>query len=910
MKRTKLLRIAAGLLLCIATLPCKGQNIKNPVLPGVADAGVIKFNGRYYIGGVYTNGAFYVSDDLVNWKGPVPVFSMENDWIKGGNFGNDQIHANDMSYINGTFHLYWSVNYWGKDKHAVHIGHAVSDSISGPYREPVKDTWLDNRIDPHLFRDDDGKLYLYMVKFTDGNTIWARPMKDPSTFAGEAIYQFASLPGTWETIDNRVAEGPWVIKYRNRYYMMYNANDTGPSIGNYQLGVAEAGSPAGFNHGSKYPYPVMGSNQTVLEDTCPDLLRNAPGYRKSFSYTFYTPAEGWQYDAFSDASWKKGEPGFASHKIVNSSARPFGSEWKGPQIYLRARFRVAAKQTGNLALRITHDGDTRVYLNGRLIYDKAGADYCIVNLDARQAALSDGENLLAAESKSGRQNYIDVSLFDMKDGQAGDILFTPGQPNLLRGPNGFEWWLVYMANKNRERRSQYINRVHFFDKTLYAEGISSGNTPGYFPPPTRPTYRDTLPVSATGASQIRLKESWDGTAYLIEAGINATDEAGLIPYVRDDKNWIKTGLRRQGNVWYFGECINGDYTEEAFALPAGFRFGVYHTIRIERNGTVYTVRIDEIPAPGKSVFQTSSALPCTPALFSAKGESLFAGIAYTRGWDETDDAINGWGSSSAGTASQGVYTVRSTGLQVAAGDFEAFKGDLLPQYEFSLQVSNPFEQGAAGMYPIYMDAQNYVKAGLDYANRRLCVQVRQKGKTVFEKTYPLEQRKPLYADMTQTDFIEKRYTFPSPARINALFLNRTVYGNPQQSVENMFSKVSVEYLWENKWRPITGTSQPDPSHPGLSRMDFQPVRAEALRFTNRQPDDLQSYIYRIQVNQLSHTSYNLRAVKTKDAVRLFVDGKETATIPAIPGKSQVGLFSTGCRPSFNGLMLYEIPELK
>ncbi|MDR3140367.1 MAG: family 43 glycosylhydrolase [Tannerellaceae bacterium] len=908
MKKNKLLSIAASLLLGIAAVPCEGQNIKNPVLPGVADAGVIKFNGRYYIGGVYTNGAFYVSDDLTDWKGPVPVFSMDNDWIKGGNFGNNQIHANDMRYINGTFHLYWSVNYWGKDRHVVHIGHAASDSILGPYHEPVKDTWLDNRIDPHLFRDDDGKLYLYMVKFTDGNTIWVRPMKDPCTFTGEAVYQFASLPGTWETVDSRVAEGPWVIKYRNRYYMMYNANDTGTSTGNYQLGVAEAGSPVGFNHGNKYPYPVMGSNQTLLEDTCPDLLRDTPGYGKSFSYTFDTPAEGWQKNAFDDASWKKGEPGFASHKTANSSARPFGSEWKGPQIYLRTRFRTAGKQTGNLALRVAHDGDTRVYLNGRLIYGKAGADYCIANLDARSTALSDSGNLLAVESKSGRQNYIDVSLFDMKDGKADDILFTPGQPNLLRGPNGFEWWLVYMANKNRERRSQYASRVHFFDKTLYAEGISSDNTPGYFPAPARPTYRDTLPVSATGASQIRLKESWDGTAYLIEAGINATDDAGIMPYIQDDKNWIKTGIRRQGNVWYFGECADGNYTEQAFALPEGFRFGVYHTIRIERNGTVYTVRIDEIPAPGKSVFQTAAALPCTPALFSAKGESRFAGIACTRGWDETDDAISGWGSSSGGTASQGVYTVLPTGIQVASANFEAFKGDLLPQYEFSLQVNNPADRGAAGMYPVYIDAQNYIKAGLDYDNRRLSVEVRQKGKTTLEKTYPLESREPFHADMKQTDFIEKRYAFPSPAWINALFLSRTVHGAPRQSADNMFDNVSVEYLWENKWRPITGASRTDPGHPGFNRMDFQPVRAEALRFTNRRPDDLQSYIYRIQVNRLSHSSYNLRAVKANGSVRLFVDGKEAACIPALPGKSQAGLFSTNCRPSFNGLMLYEIPE--
>src|SRR5690606_14623852 len=172
------------------------------------------------------------------WVGPIHVFSMDNEWTEGRSAGDDQIHANDSVYINGVFHQYWSVNYWGSDRHVVHIGHATATDVLGPYEEPVTSTWLDNRIDPKLFIDDDGTPYLYMVKFTDGNAIWARKMKDPWTFASEPVALFSSLPRTWETYDNRVAEGPWVIKYRNRYYMMYNANHTSTQWGNYALGVA------------------------------------------------------------------------------------------------------------------------------------------------------------------------------------------------------------------------------------------------------------------------------------------------------------------------------------------------------------------------------------------------------------------------------------------------------------------------------------------------------------------------------------------------------------------------------------------------------------------------------------------------------------------------------------------------
>ena len=39
---------------CCGTL--FAQNIQNPVLPGVADAGVMKYNGKYYIGGVILTG--------------------------------------------------------------------------------------------------------------------------------------------------------------------------------------------------------------------------------------------------------------------------------------------------------------------------------------------------------------------------------------------------------------------------------------------------------------------------------------------------------------------------------------------------------------------------------------------------------------------------------------------------------------------------------------------------------------------------------------------------------------------------------------------------------------------------------------------------------------------------------------
>ncbi len=122
-------------------------------------------------------------------------------------------------------------------------------------------------------------------QFTDGNTIWVRPMNPDFSFAGEARQQFSSQPGTWETMDNRVAEGPFVIKYHGRYYMMYNANHTAAEYGNYRLGVCEADSPMGFNPGGKYPWPVVSPQTELLENTFTDLMRyGSKGYTSPAAY--------------------------------------------------------------------------------------------------------------------------------------------------------------------------------------------------------------------------------------------------------------------------------------------------------------------------------------------------------------------------------------------------------------------------------------------------------------------------------------------------------------------------------------------------------------------------------------------------------------------------------------------------
>jgi hypothetical protein len=850
-------------------------------LPGVPDAGVMKHHGRYYIGGVATRGDFYVSTDLVHWNGPVHAVSMDNEWATAFGIGDEQIHANDLHYINGTFHLYWSVNHWSRDRNVVHIAHAEADQPLGPYREPVKDRWLDNRIDPHLFIDDDGKLYLYMVKFTDGNTIWARPMKDPATFEGEPKYIFASQPGNWETLDNRVEEGPWVIKYRDRYYLMYNTNHTSTEWGNYMLGVAEASGPLEFNHGNKYAHPVMKSNQIELEETFVDLLKYQD--RGMFYYSFSENPDGWYRNTGIPSTWEKGKPGFGFPVVENSATRRVKTEWNTPRCYLYKPFVYDANRNGNLSLRIHHRGAAKVWLNGTLIYSSDKPDYLHVDLSPHKNLLSNGENILAIEGQgSGRSHFLDAALFDMKDRLADDILYTPGQPNILRGPNGFEWWLIYMANKNNERRGQYINRIHFFDKKLTVDGITSTRTAGYHPAPAKPDYQylannhQSLPAVNQTLPGKPASHYYFEAAFKPLAGPSAN---GIIAWKDGENNELKILIDGARQQWFYTLNHNGRQETASFALPADFRPDVFHSIAVFKNHTGFTVHIDHLPAPGQPFIATPFAGKGLPGIYSAQANAEWDGITYTAGWDEYGKTINGW------TASP-----LSPGLQL--------KGDLLDNYEFSLQTTTASGKGSAGIYPVYIDPNNYLKVDFDFSNRRCIVTGKNKGKTLPAQTIPLAKIQDYYASMVFSDYMERHFIFDTPTTLDALLFSREAIAGSDTLIENVYETFNIYYVKDGNWQTLPDVKPAEWYHPGFNRIEFPPIETRELilvrKAAERENFRMQNLaLPKISVGEVFRNSYNFRAVKSKDSIRLFVDGDPVYELPNPFGDSQVGLELNG-----------------
>lgn len=143
------------------------------------------------------------------------------------------------------------------------------------------------------------------------------------------------------------------------------------------------------------------------------LLATADTEPQEWRHTTEKPADGWQAADFDDSSWQTGRSGFGTRETPNTHVN---TEWSSGEIWLRRDFELAELPQGRLLLKIFHDEDARVFLNGREIASLGGyvSNYVLIDLDAEAAAaLKKGRNTLAVHCRQteGGQ-YIDVGLID------------------------------------------------------------------------------------------------------------------------------------------------------------------------------------------------------------------------------------------------------------------------------------------------------------------------------------------------------------------------------------------------------------------------------------------------------------------------------------------------------------------
>lgn len=122
------------------------------------------------------------------------------------------------------------------------------------------------------------------------------------------------------------------------------------------------------------------------------ILPAADEINYNTSYTESAPAAGWMNPGFDASSWKKGQAPFGDNPSQSKTV------WKSPDIWVRRTFTLEDTQFSNPLLKLQHDDDVEVYLNGELIYSRKGWTGKFVYLplsDAARSKFKTGENLLA-----------------------------------------------------------------------------------------------------------------------------------------------------------------------------------------------------------------------------------------------------------------------------------------------------------------------------------------------------------------------------------------------------------------------------------------------------------------------------------------------------------------------------------
>jgi beta-xylosidase len=284
-----------------------------PVYDGYfADPFVWRHDGTYYAVGTGAPGGWRArgggnvipvlrSTDLRGWE-PRGYALVKPDPALG-----DDVWAPEVAFHEGVFYLYYSV---GHEDRGHQLRVARSRTPEGPYEDAgvalVDPGHCPFAIDPHPFRDDDGRWYLFYARdFLDcderqraGTALVVDRLVDMTRLAGDprtvlrACFDWqrfkAARPMYGGIYDWHTLEGPCVRKHAGRYYCFYSGGCWESETYGVDYGVAEA---------------VLGPYAHPERCLAPRVLRTIPGRLIGPGHNSIVSAPGGEGDVLVFHAW-------------------------------------------------------------------------------------------------------------------------------------------------------------------------------------------------------------------------------------------------------------------------------------------------------------------------------------------------------------------------------------------------------------------------------------------------------------------------------------------------------------------------------------------------------------------------------------------------------------------------------
>jgi len=202
---------------------------------------------RHTVRPSYTKQTFFnafSSPDLVHWTRHDHVLDVAN--VAWAGYA---VWAPSVIEAKGRYYMFFAANDIQSDAETGGIGLAVSDTPGGPFKDALGKPLIGafhngaQPIDPFVYRDDDGQVYLYYGGWKHCNVVrLSADLRSVVPFADGTTYKEITPPG--------YVEGSFVIKRNGVYYLMWS--EGGWTDADYRVAYATGKTPLG-------PFKPMGT---------------------------------------------------------------------------------------------------------------------------------------------------------------------------------------------------------------------------------------------------------------------------------------------------------------------------------------------------------------------------------------------------------------------------------------------------------------------------------------------------------------------------------------------------------------------------------------------------------------------------------------------------------------------------
>lgn len=150
-------------------------------------------------------------------------------------------------------------------------------------------------------------------------------------------------------------------------------------------------------------YRFMGNKSVVYQTVLP--ASDEKSYETKYTET--EPSDEWMTAGFNDQQWKTGKGPFG-----NKEAKA-GIQWQSNSLWVRRTFDLVATDLNKLYLKLYHDDNIQVYINGEKIFDVKGwtDKFIYVPLTDYKKFLKKGRNVMAIHIlNTGGGQWLDAGL--------------------------------------------------------------------------------------------------------------------------------------------------------------------------------------------------------------------------------------------------------------------------------------------------------------------------------------------------------------------------------------------------------------------------------------------------------------------------------------------------------------------